>query len=88
MTALPYPPIRPGNVFAAKYLIEEVLGEGAMGVVVSARHIELGKRFAIILDGKYISAPVINGPIQGGSGQITGNFTAATANDLAVLRWE
>ncbi len=45
----------------------------------------VGKRFAIILDGKYISAPVINGPIQGGSGQITGNFTAESANNLAVL---
>src|SRR5690606_12051742 len=35
----------------------------------------VGKRFAIILDGKVISAPRINEPITGGSGQITGNFT-------------
>lgn len=45
----------------------------------------VGKRFAIILDGKVISAPRINEPITGGSGQITGNFTFQTANDLAVL---
>ena len=45
----------------------------------------VGKRFAIILDGKVISAPIINGPIQGGSGQITGNFTAESANNLAIL---
>src|SRR5690606_31155106 len=45
----------------------------------------VGKRFAIILDGKVISAPRINEPITGGSGQITGNFTFETANDLAVL---
>jgi preprotein translocase subunit SecD len=45
----------------------------------------VGKRFAIILDKKVISAPVINGPIQGGSGIITGNFTVESANDLAIL---
>jgi preprotein translocase subunit SecD len=45
----------------------------------------VGKRFAIILDNKVISAPVINSPIQGGSGQITGNFTVESANNLAVL---
>ncbi|WP_374569946.1 protein translocase subunit SecD [Phenylobacterium sp.] len=45
----------------------------------------IGKRFAIVLDGKVISAPVIQGAITGGSGQITGNFTAQSANDLAVL---
>jgi preprotein translocase subunit SecD len=45
----------------------------------------VGKRFAIVLDGKVISAPVINGPITGGSGQITGNFTVESANELAIL---
>ncbi len=45
----------------------------------------VGKRFAIILDGKVISAPVIREPITGGSGQISGNFTIESANDLAVL---
>lgn len=42
-------------------------------------------RFAIVLDGKVISAPVIREPITGGSGQISGSFTAASANDLSVL---
>jgi preprotein translocase subunit SecD len=42
-------------------------------------------RFAIVLDGKVISAPVIREPITAGRGQISGNFTAATANDLSVL---
>ena len=32
-----------------------------------------------------ISAPVIREPITGGRGQISGNFTAASAQDLAVL---
>ncbi len=45
----------------------------------------VGKRFAIVLDNQVITAPTIQQPITGGSGQITGNFTPATANDLAVL---
>src|SRR5271166_3237425 len=42
-------------------------------------------RFAIVLDNQIISAPVIREPITAGRGQISGNFTAASANDLAVL---
>jgi SecD/SecF fusion protein len=45
----------------------------------------VGKLFAIILDNQVISAPRINEPILGGSGQISGNFTTQSANDLAVL---
>jgi protein-export membrane protein SecD len=45
----------------------------------------VGHRFAIVLDGKVISAPVIREAITGGRGQISGNFTAASATDLAVL---
>lgn len=41
--------------------------------------------FAIVLDNKVISAPVIREPITGGRGQISGSYTAASANDLAVL---
>ncbi|OZA79739.1 MAG: protein translocase subunit SecD, partial [Caulobacter sp. 39-67-4] len=45
----------------------------------------IGKKFAIVLDGKIISAPVINGAITGGSGIITGNFTPESAAELALL---
>jgi protein-export membrane protein SecD len=45
----------------------------------------VGRPFAIVLDNKVISAPVIQEPILGGSGQISGNFTVQAANDLAVL---
>jgi len=45
----------------------------------------VGKRFAIVLDNQSITAPVIQQPITGGTGQISGNFTSASANDLAVL---
>ncbi|OHC73857.1 MAG: protein-export membrane protein SecD [Rhodospirillales bacterium RIFCSPLOWO2_12_FULL_58_28] len=45
----------------------------------------VNKRFAIVLDDKVISAPVIREPILGGNGQISGNFTVQTAKDLALL---
>ena len=45
----------------------------------------IGKRFAVVLDGVVITAPVINSAITGGSGIITGNFTSQEATDLAVL---
>ena len=45
----------------------------------------VGRRLAIVLDGKIISAPVINSPITGGKGVITGNFTVQSASDLALL---
>lgn len=45
----------------------------------------IGKRFAVILDGVVITAPVINTAITGGSGIITGNFTSQEAADLSVL---
>ena len=50
---------------------------------VSTKHV--GRPFAIVLDNKVISAPVIREPIIGGQGQISGNFTVEEANDLAVL---
>jgi len=45
----------------------------------------VGQPFAIVLDNKVISAPVIREPITGGSGQISGSFTVQAANDLAIL---
>jgi protein-export membrane protein SecD len=45
----------------------------------------VGKPFAIVLDNKVISAPVIREPILGGSGIISGSFTAQSASDLALL---
>ena len=45
----------------------------------------VGRPFAIVLDGKVISAPVIRSPITGGTGQITGNFSLDEASSLAIL---
>ena len=45
----------------------------------------VNRRFAIVLDDKYITAPVIQQPILGGTGQIEGNFTVESASNLSVL---
>lgn len=45
----------------------------------------VGRRFAVVLDDKFITAPVIRSPILGGSGQIEGNFTVESAQNLSVL---
>jgi serine/threonine-protein kinase len=40
-------PIQPGDVLDGKYRVERVLGEGGMGVVVAATHLELGQLVAM-----------------------------------------
>jgi preprotein translocase subunit SecD len=59
-------------------------GEGAteFGDLTTAL---VGKQLAIVLDATVISAPTINGPITGGSGVITGNFTKERAESLAAV---
>ncbi|NVD44342.1 protein translocase subunit SecD [Qipengyuania atrilutea] len=44
----------------------------------------VNRPFAIILDGKVLSAPNINEPILGGTAQISGSFTVESANRLAI----
>ncbi len=50
---------------------------------VTGKHV--GERFAIVLDGNVYSAPVIREKIPGGRAQISGSFTSAEANDLAIV---
>jgi len=57
-------------------------GARAFGKVTSEY---VGKRLAIVLDGKVYSAPNINEPIYGGSARISGNFTQKEAKQLAVV---
>jgi len=59
-------------------------GIGSTRFADITRH-NIGKRFAIVLDKKIISAPNISGVIPGGSGQIYGRFTPESANELSVL---
>jgi preprotein translocase subunit SecD len=58
------------------------LGGKKFGQVTSKN---VNRRLAIVLDGKVISAPNIQGPILGGSGIITGRFSVQEANDLSLL---
>ncbi len=39
--------VKPGDVLGAKYKVERILGAGGMGIVVAARHIDLGQRVAL-----------------------------------------
>jgi preprotein translocase subunit SecD len=57
-------------------------GANRFGDITSAN---VGKPFAVVLDNRVITAPVIRSPILGGSGIIFGNFSVETANDLALL---
>ncbi|WP_372426050.1 protein translocase subunit SecD [Salinarimonas chemoclinalis] len=45
----------------------------------------VGRQLAIVLDDRVISAPRVQSPITGGSGQISGRFSVQEANDLSVL---
>ena len=45
----------------------------------------VGRPFAIVLDHRVISAPVIREPILGGTGIISGNFTVQEVQDLSLL---
>ena len=45
----------------------------------------IGRPFAIVINDRVFSAPVIREPITGGSGQISGNFTLEEANTVAML---
>lgn len=57
-------------------------GGSSIFAKVTAQNV--GKRFAMVLDGKVLSAPSINEPILGGSAQISGSFSVASANNLAI----
>ncbi len=58
------------------------LGARRFGEITTAN---VGKRFAIVLDGRILSAPNILGPITGGSGEITGSFTQESATETSNL---
>jgi preprotein translocase subunit SecD len=60
-------------------------GVGAQAFADATQPANIGKYFAIVLDNKYVEAPVIHGQIFGGSGVIEGGFTPQSASDLALL---
>ena len=71
----------PSEGYAVSFRFDTT-GAQKFGKTTSAN---VGKRFAVILDGVVITAPVIRSAITGGSGIISGNFTSQEASDLAVL---
>lgn len=91
--------VRRRALITGDMLVDAQTGFGMNGeAVVNFRFNTLGARkfgqitkdnvgfpFAIVLDDEIITAPRINEPILGGSGQISGSFTTQSANDLAIL---
>ncbi len=62
----------------------ELNSRGAVAFARVTRE-NIGKRFAIVLDNKVMSAPVIRSEIPGGHGQITGSFSLDEVNRLSLL---
>lgn len=62
----------------------ELSDEGAK-IFAEATAANLGKTISITLDGETISRATVNTVIAGGKGEITGNFTADEAKNLATL---
>jgi preprotein translocase subunit SecD len=85
--------IRGDNLTDAKAGIDPQNGQNVVNIAFDAQGgakfaklttENVGKPFAIILDGQVLSAPNINEPIIGGRAQIAGSFTAESANQLAI----
>ena len=62
----------------------ELNDEGAK-IFAEATAVNLGKNISITLDGEVISTATVQSVIAGGKGEITGNFTAEEAQNLATL---
>ncbi|NOX24676.1 MAG: protein translocase subunit SecD [Deltaproteobacteria bacterium] len=76
--------VRVGGSFNEPYCTLDLTGRGGKKFAeITSKNVN--KRFAIILDGKVKSAPVIREKILGGRAQISGNFTYEEASDLAIV---
>jgi preprotein translocase subunit SecD len=85
--------IRGDNLTGAQAGVDQQTGRNVVNIAFDAQGgakfaklttDNVGKPFAIILDGQVLSAPNINEPIIGGRAQISGSFTAESANELAI----
>jgi SecD/SecF fusion protein len=70
--------------FGEPYVSLTLNSKGAQ-IFANVTAANVGKRLAIVLDGKVVSAPVIREAIPSGQAQISGNFTVDQANDLALI---
>ena len=75
---------RPGQVGESPYVAVTLTSAGAT-LFERLTGDNVGRRMAIVLDGKVQSAPVIQDRIGGGRAVITGNFTLDEARDLALV---
>ena len=85
--------IKGDNLIGAQATVDQKTNEPVVSIQFDAqggqRFAQLstqnvGKLFAIILDGEVISTPYFREPILGGSAQISGSFTTESANQLAI----
>lgn len=70
--------------FGEPYVSLTLNAKGAQ-IFANVTATNVGKRLAIVLDGKVVSAPVIREVIPSGQAQISGSFTVDQANDLSVI---
>gem|GEM_PF-830198 len=66
------------------YILIQMNEEGAKEWEVLTRQ-NIGKAICMVVDEKVYSAPMVQSEITGGSSQISGNFTAREAEDLATI---
>ena len=85
--------VRGDSLTAAEATRDPTTNEPAVSITFDSQGAErfarltrdnVGKQFAIILDGQAISAPVIREPILGGTSQISGGFTVQQSTQLAI----
>ncbi len=69
---------------AGSYQISFTLSDSGAKIFGEHTTANVGKHLTIVLDKRVISSPRIDGPIPGGEGVITGNYTAESANAFAV----
>ncbi len=72
------------NSNTGEYVISFTLNEKGTQIFGDHTTKSTGAYLAIVLDGAVISSPTIREPITSGTGQISGQFTADSANQLAL----
>ena len=86
-------PVVSGSDLKTAYTSQDEFGRPAVGFEIKSEkagkfgdftYRNIGKRLAIVLEGKVVSAPVIRSRISD-RGQITGNFTPEEVRDLALI---
>jgi preprotein translocase subunit SecD len=72
------------NQPAGKPRLQITFTDAGAKQLAEVTHQNIGKRLAIIIDGRLYSAPTIKSEIRGGQAEITGNFSETEAQDLAA----